>query len=174
MQSVFPIKKTIIVRHKKENLKKCSLRGLESRDDLLFLKYPNTKLPNLDEYILLSFDAPLLSKEDHQRGLLFIDSTWRYAETMKKTLSPQFPPTLIKRSLPEEMTTAYPRRQLDCPHPERGLATVEALYAAYFILGYSCEELLNHYHWKDLFVDLNAKVFLNKTDSQKDTPLLNK
>lgn len=159
-----PAKKTIIVRHKKENLKKCSLRGLESREDLLFLKYPNTELPDLNGYILLSFDAPLLSKEDHQRGLLLIDSTWRYAETMEKTLSTQFPPTLLKRSLPQELITAYPRRQSDCPHPERGLATVEALYAAYFILGWPCEELLDHYHWKDLFADLNTKVFLNKND----------
>jgi pre-rRNA-processing protein TSR3 len=60
--------------------------------------------------------------------------------------------THIYRSLPSHYKTAYPRRQLDCPDPERGLASIEALYAAYSILGRSTDGLLDRYHWKEEFL----------------------
>lgn len=135
---------TIILRHRKENLKKCSLRGLEAREDLQFFTYPTSKLPDLSGYILLAVDAPPLSKEDADSGLFLIDGTWRYAETMAKPYQ-----NLKKRSLPTTIQTAYPRRQ----EIKEGLASVEALYAAYSILGRETEGLLDHYHWKSQFLD---------------------
>jgi pre-rRNA-processing protein TSR3 len=44
---------TIILRHKKENLKKCSLRGLEPREDLRFFTYPHKMDFSLDGYVML-------------------------------------------------------------------------------------------------------------------------
>jgi len=140
---------TIILRHNRENLKKCSLRGLEQRKDMVFLTYPTSTLPDLTEYCVLALDAPLLSLEDAHLGLFLIDGTWRYAEKMAKSLPPQGP--FVYRSLPTHFRTAYPRRQLDCPDPERGLASVEALYLAYSILGRNTEGILDHYHWKEKF-----------------------
>lgn len=132
---------TIIWRHRKENLKKCSLRGLEKRADLRFYKYPTQELPPLEGYLLLAVDAPVLTREDAESGLVLLDGTWRYVEKMAGQLPP-----MKKRSLPP-VPTAYPRRQDE----ERGLASVEALFLAHHILGRPTEGLLDHYLWKDKF-----------------------
>ncbi len=140
---------TIILRHNRENLKKCSLRGLESRSDLIFYSYPlKYELPDLSNYVVLTLDAPELSKEDAECGIFLIDGTWRYAEKMFKVLKPPFE----TRSLPKSAKTAYPRRQEDCLDPERGLASCEALYLAYVILGREPTGLLDHYYWKEQFL----------------------
>jgi pre-rRNA-processing protein TSR3 len=44
---------TIILRHARENLKKCSLKGLEKRSDFRFFTYPKDLLPEMPDYILL-------------------------------------------------------------------------------------------------------------------------
>lgn len=142
---------TIILRHKRENLKKCSLRGLEDRSDILFLRYPIDTLPDLTHYCVLSLDAPPLTIEDRHLGLFLIDGTWRHAQTMSRLV----PPSVPKRSLPSHFRTAYPRRQDDCSDPDRGLASVEALYLAYQILGRSTEGLLTNYYWKESFISTN-------------------
>jgi pre-rRNA-processing protein TSR3 len=138
---------TLILRHRKENLKKCSLRGLETRPDCAFFTYPGAYLPDLSRYVLLSVDAPPLSPEDAHQGLLLIDSTWRYAKVMHKTL----PPSLPCRSIPLGYQTAYPR----CQEDDRGLASVEALFLAYQLLGRSTDGLLDGYYWKDPFLKNN-------------------
>lgn len=151
MQSFLP---TIVLRHNRENLKKCSLRGLESRPDFCFYTYPKKKIENdLTPYLLLDMDAPPLSSSDSERGLLIIDSTWRYAEKMKRFVDPDN--RLEKRSIPQNYRTAYPRRQDDCPNPELGLASVEAIYIAYFILNRDPTGLLDEYYWKDDFLRVN-------------------
>jgi pre-rRNA-processing protein TSR3 len=63
------------------------------------------------------------------------------------------------RSLPDMFVTAYPRRQCDCPDQLRGLASVEALYVAYFITGRNTDGLLDNYHWKELFLEKNREAF---------------
>ncbi len=117
---------------------------------MIFLTYPTSPLPALKGYCVLTLDAPPLTLDDASLGLFLIDGTWRYAEKMAKSLPSPAPFTC--RSLPAHFRTAYPRRQLDCPKPERGLASVEALYLAYSILGRSTEGILDHYHWKELFI----------------------
>src|ERR1700722_16847932 len=124
---------TIVWRHRKENLKKCSLRGLESRDDFLFFSYPNETPTDLTNYILLTIDAPPLSKNDAGSGLFVLDATWRYAQQMLEHAERM--PQLTVRSIPSHYRTAYPRRQTDCIDPQRGLASIEAIYAAYELLG---------------------------------------
>lgn len=154
MSSFLP---TIIFRHRKENLKKCTLEPLREKKDLHFLTYPKNPLPPLDGYILLSIDAPPLSSEDKNFGLLLVDATWNYAQKMIESIKQP----LITRSLPSSLKTAYPRRQDDCPDKERGLASIEALYAAYAILERDTSGLLDHYHWKDAFLKINEVVLRN-------------
>ncbi|MBS0616137.1 MAG: hypothetical protein JSR58_06265 [Verrucomicrobia bacterium] len=139
---------TIILRHRRENLKKCSLSGLETREDMRFYTYPKDSLPDVAGYVLLTMDAPVLTPADAGRGLLLIDGTWRYAAQMRRVV----PEGIIERSLPSQYRTAYPRRQEDCPDPEKGLASIEALYVAYHILGRSTEGLLDCYFWKNGFL----------------------
>lgn len=139
--------KTIILRHRRENLHKCSLRGLEKRDDLAFYTYPIHQLPDLSNYLVLQVGAPPLTIEDRDHGVLLIDGTWRLAEVMAK----QLPLNIKTRSLPSHFKTAYPRT----PNPESGLASVEALFIAHRILERSTENLLDHYYWKDIFMKIN-------------------
>lgn len=143
-----PFPPTLILRHRKENLKKCSLRGLEQRQDLQFFSYPwKVPQPSLENTLVLTMEGPPLKKEDHEKGLFLIDGTWRHAALMLRSLKGPYE----QRSLPP-IQTAYPRKQEDCPDPTRGLATVEALYIAYTILGRDTSGLLDHYHWKEEFL----------------------
>lgn len=153
MSSFLP---TIILRHRKENLKKCSLRGLEDRQDLEFLTYPQKLPSSLENYVMLHLendDTPELSLSDASCGLFLIDSTWNYEPVIHEALKKKY--TLSYRSLPKNFITAYPRKQTACSDPSRGLATVEALYIAYAILQRPCKDLLDHYYWKELFLEKN-------------------
>lgn len=147
---------TIILRHRKENLKKCSLRGLEGREDFIFYTYPVHTLPDISDYIMLSLDAPPLTAGDADRGLFILDGTWRYADRMYENTSGL--DRLTNRSLPGIFRTAYPRVQEDCPDPRRGLASIEAIYIAYCILGRDPRGLLDNYYWKDDFLRYNGLV----------------
>lgn len=151
-----PIPPTYVIRHRLENLKKCSLRGLEGRPDFVFMTYPYQSLPDLSGYIVLTLEAPPLTEADHQAGLLIVDATWRYAARMMKPLEAQ--PHFLYRSLPAHFRTAYPRRQNDCPDPERGLASIEAIYLSYLLTGRKTEGLLDNYYWKNHFLSVNSLV----------------
>ena len=146
----------VVVRHKKENLKKCSLRGLEGRSDFQFFRYPDcvssSAFPSLNGWILLDMEGDVLSKED-TAPLVLLDATWRYATTMLAQI-PQLS-GCVRRRLPDGWVTAYPRYQTGCICPTRGLASVEALYAAFIITGRSPEGLLDSYYWSKQFLQLN-------------------
>lgn len=150
MQSFPP---TIVLRHHRENLKKCSLRGLEVRADFTFIKYPGSVLRDLSGYVILAMDGPPLSVEDSASGLFILDGTWRYAAKMQGFVDANS--KMPRRSLPCGIRTAYPRRQEDCEDPQRGLASIEAIYAAYHILGRDLSGLLDAYHWKNEFLMKN-------------------
>lgn len=152
---------TVIIRHRRENLKKCSLTGLEKREELLFFSYPGKWAYDFSSYIALTLDnqAPLLSAADSKCGLLLLDGTWRLAEKIAKVLCLEHLPL---RSLPSHFQTAYPRRQADCSDPLRGLASVEALYISHFLMGKNYLGLLDHYHWKEKFLQLNEKHIMQE------------
>lgn len=141
---------TIIVRHPKENPKKCSVLPLKGRDDLLFFTYPAKNLPPLDKYIRLAADGPPLSESDREHGILLLDGSWRWAENMIRSFE-HVPP----RSL-SGYVTAYPRVSKLGTDPDNGLASVEALFVAHHLLGRSTDGLLDHYHWKDAFLEANG------------------
>lgn len=145
----------LIIRHRKENLKKCSLRGLEKREDLQFIAYPFSSLPPLNDYVVLVMEgAPMLSSSDRDKALLLLDSTWHYLPKMVHAIE-KFGP-LELRCLPGNFTTAYPRTQNGCVDPNRGLSSIEALYIAYKLTGRDSAGLLDYYHWKDQFLELNS------------------
>ncbi len=154
MQSFPP---TYVLRHRRENLKKCSLRGLEKRPDFKFFTYPTALLPDLSNYVMLALDAPPLSPADREHGLFLLDATWRYAVKMLQFVDAHA--IIERRSIPAGFRTAYPRRQEDCPSPEEGLASIEALYIAYVILGHDPAGLLDNYHWRAEFLKKNAALF---------------
>lgn len=146
---------TIIIRHVRENRKKCSLRGLEGSCEYLFFSYPDCILNKnqLENYLLLDLEGEPLSEKESEKGLILVDATWRLAEKIVRcTPALQGVP---RRKLPHGFQTAYPRRQDDCPDPQAGLASIEALYIAYHIMGKSAAGLLDNYYWKEKFLEKN-------------------
>ena len=147
MSAPYPV--TVIVRHTRENPRKCSIFPLRGRSDVLFLNYPVSQRPPLEGYIRLAADGPPLSLADANHGVLLLDGSWRWAGSMTRDFA-DIPP----RSL-SGYRTAYPRSSKLGTDPDNGLASVEALYLAYHILGRPLEGLLDHYRWKDDFLRLN-------------------
>lgn len=158
---MFSLLPTVILRHRKENLKKCSLRGLETREDCRFISYPYTALPPLESYLLLDMEGEDITEADRERGILLLDATWRYAQRMQTAL--KLPMTVVKRRLPPHFRTAYPRVQTGCALPDQGLASIEALFLIYHLLGRSTAGLLDHYHWKHEFLEKNQLLVQEST-----------
>jgi pre-rRNA-processing protein TSR3 len=100
-------------------------------------------------------DGPALSPADAAMGILLIDASWRHGDKMQRHFS-GIPP----RSL-AGYRTAYPRVSKLFQDPEQGLASVEALYISYRILGRSTDGLLDAYHWREQFLTLNGRVLAN-------------
>lgn len=140
---------TLIVRHPKENPRKCSILPLRHRTDLMFLSYPVKNLPALEGYVRLAAEGPELSGTDAACGLLLLDGSWNWADRMTRDFA-HVPP----RSL-HGFQTAYPRTSKLGTDPHNGLASVEALYVAYHILGRPTVGLLDHYRWAAEFLDRN-------------------
>lgn len=142
---------TIIVVHRRENRKKCSVEPLRERAGFIFWTYPDDGPESLDGYVRLGIGGPLLTEADSASGLLVIDATWRLAERMEKKYA-----HIPVRSLPN-WQTAYPRVSKVFDDPSAGLATIEAIYAAYHAMGHSTEGLLDQYHWSDEFLAINGE-----------------
>ena len=141
---------TIIVRHPKENPKKCSVLPLKGRPDLRFEHYPVKTPLTLEGYIRLAADGLALSGADRDAGMLLLDGSWRWAAAMTRAFA-EVPP----RSL-HGYQTAYPRASKLGTDPANGLASIEALFLAYHILGRPTAGLLDHYRWAEEFLRLNG------------------
>ena len=141
---------TVIVRSRKENPRKCTIVPLKGRDGLLIVTHPAKRVLPLEGYIRLSADGPALSADDTAAGILLLDGSWRRADAME-TAYAQVPP----RSL-QGWKTAYPRVSSLGTDPDNGLATVEALFLAYHLLGRPTAGLLDHYHWAREFLAING------------------
>jgi pre-rRNA-processing protein TSR3 len=141
---------TVIVRHSHENPRKCSVLPLRSRPDVVFLNYPVTDRPPLEDYVRLAAEGPELSVGDAESGLLLLDGSWRWASKMTRDFL-DVPP----RSL-TDWKTAYPRVSKRGTDPANGLASVEALFAAYHILQRPTEGLLDAYRWAQEFLRANG------------------
>lgn len=150
----FPL--TVIVRHPRENPRKCSIVPLRGRSDLIFVNYPARPTHSLEAYVRLAAEGAPLTAGDADRGLLILDGSWRWAEKMNESFV-EVPP----RSL-SGYVTAYPRVSRMGTDPSNGLATVEALFIAYHILGRPRSGILDHYRWASEFLRLNEEAISDK------------
>lgn len=143
---------TIVIRHPRERPRKCSILPLKGRADLCFYEYPVAQPISLDGYVRLAVEGPPLSPSDGENGILLLDASWLWSVSMNKAFA-EIPP----RSL-AGFKTAYPRRSKRGTDPEQGLASVEALYLAYHIVGRPTAGLLDHYRWAEEFLRLNREA----------------
>jgi pre-rRNA-processing protein TSR3 len=151
---------TIIVVHPKERRSKCSVQPLRGRDGFVFWKYPKRGTEPLEGYVRLGLDGPQLTSADADRGLLILDGTWRYAAAMERDYS-----DVPVRSL-GAWQTAYPRTSKLFEDPETGLATIEALVAAYVQMERPIEGLLDSYQWRDEFLERNRGLIARDTTAE--------
>jgi pre-rRNA-processing protein TSR3 len=140
----------LIVRDPRESAQKCSLTPLVGRERIDFVSYRGDRRVAAPGRILLHPEGELLTAADAGRDLLLVDCAWRRVDRLLATIDGE----LVRRRLPA-LRTAYPRASKVFADPPRGLASVEALYAALAILGEPREELLDGYHWRAEFLELN-------------------
>jgi len=143
------VRPTVFVIHPRERRSKCSVEPLRNRPGFHFHQFPRPIDVDLTGYVRLGIGAPELTSGDADSGLLILDGTWRLAERMQP-----FYQHVPARSLPFTKT-AYPRKSQLFDDPDQGLATIEALYVAYRILGRPLDGLLDHYYWREEFLRLN-------------------
>lgn len=141
---------TILLIHPKENRAKCSLEPLRGRPDLRFVNFTKHAALELTGYVRLSVEGPPLSEADAAAGILLIDGSWRHAARMHERFAAVPPRSLAG------FRTAYPRTSKLFTDPPAGLASVEALYIAYRILGRPTAGLLDDYRWRDEFLRQNG------------------
>jgi pre-rRNA-processing protein TSR3 len=183
----------VALRHVKEKRSKCSLVGVEALPGTFFRRAKPGFSYDGTGHVLLNPDAPEISPSDAflttdeegiltpsgraqlvlrdasgraLRPVLLLDSVWRLLPSMRAKVTG----TPVERSLPGWVSTAYPRISKMTDDPERGLATVEALYAALALMGFEDGAILNGYRWKDEFLaafregmSCNSKVSQNRT-----------
>lgn len=144
-----PLPPTIIVVHPRERRSKCSVEPLRGRPGFVFWEFPNRGPEPLEGYVRLGLGGRLLTPDDRARGLVVLDGTWKYAERMERDYA-----ELPVRSL-GAWVTAYPRRSKLYDDPAAGLATIEAVYAAYLQMGRDPAGLLDDYRWGADFLSAN-------------------
>ncbi len=125
------------------------MQPLRGRAGFVFWKFPRRGPEPLDGYVRLGLGGPPLTAAEAQAGLLILDGTWRYAATMERDYA-----DIPVRSL-GPWTTAYPRTSKLFEDPAAGLATIEALVAAYVQMGRPIDGLLDQYAWKEQFLAVN-------------------
>ena len=139
-----------ILRDPRESVKKCSLTPLRGMEGVHFSTYHRDRTIDVGERALLDPNGTELSERDRGLGLLVIDCAWRRVDALQRTVKG----TLHRRRLPH-LVTAYPRKSRIFEDPPTGLASVEALYAAVFLLFGPRPEFLEGYRWREEFLELN-------------------
>ena len=140
--------KTVVIRHPREKLSKCSLTPLHGRPEITFLKSSPEFTFDASGYVMLEVGAPPLSEADAGLPVLVLDATWRLLPGMLA----QVQGAPIRRSIPDGVKTAYPRVGKSYPDPHGGLASVEALFVARALMGDLDESLLDGYYWREAFL----------------------
>lgn len=158
----------LIIQDFKENRRKCTAVPLA---DLPGFEFSRTARPQPGERpiqvpggIWLDVDAPVLSRRDSGRlgagdRVIVLDASWARVSPLAGRLVAGPGATLERRSLPSDLATAYPRRSKIGRDPERGLATVEAVFAVTVVLGAPRPEVLDAYRWAGAFLDRNRSVW---------------
>jgi pre-rRNA-processing protein TSR3 len=153
----------LILRDPRESPKKCSLTPLRGKPGFRFVSYDRDRRLPAGTRILLEPDGEEIRAEDRGTPLLLIDCAWRRVGELRATIDGE----LLPRRLPP-LVTAYPRKSKSFQDPDRGLASIEALYAALVLLGNPRAELLEGYRWSHEFLSRNAALLRPLAPSTTD------
>jgi pre-rRNA-processing protein TSR3 len=143
----------LILRDPRESAKKCSLTTLRGLPGIRFVGFAKGRRLDARGRVLLHPGGEELGPEDRGRGLLLLDCAWRRLPELLASVDGN----PVRRRLPA-LATAYPRKSLLFADPDRGLASIEALYAALALLGEPRRELLDGYLWAERFLAANPAL----------------
>jgi pre-rRNA-processing protein TSR3 len=143
----------LILRDPRESTKKCSLTPLRGMSGVRFVAHAKDRRIDATGRILLHPEGEPITDADQGRGLLILDCAWRRVPELLAQVDGNPP----RRRLPP-LATAYPRRSRTFSDPERGLASVEALYAALLLLGEARREILEGYRFAESFLAANPAL----------------
>jgi len=143
----------LILRDPRESPKKCSLTPLRGVHGIRFVPYASDRRVDAAGRVLLHPDGEEIGPADRGRGILLVDCAWRRLPALLASVDGE----PARRRLPP-FATAYPRKSRLFEDPERGLASVEALYAALALLGDPQPALLAAYPWAERFLAANPSL----------------
>lgn len=156
------MKYEIVIDHS-ETGSQCSIQPLRGRPDFKFFGVSGEgPLGPLSAPILLHPDGKCLTEMDLPptvSALASVDCVWIRLPKIIRRLSWTDTPAVLAK-IPDGFVTAYPRVSKLTSDPKGGLATVEALFAAAALLGNWDVSLLSRYYFGRLFVERNAKLFV--------------
>ena len=143
----------LILRDPRESTRKCSLTPLRGKPGVRFVAHAKDRRIDASGRVLLHPDGEPLGSADAGRPILILDCAWRRVPELLAQVDGDPP----RRRLPP-LATAYPRRSRTFADPDRGLASVEALYAALALLGDARPEILDGYPWAECFLAANPSL----------------
>ena len=148
-----------ILMDRKENPRKCTILPQKAREDFTIRYFAGGRpIRAFQADCLLHIDGEDLSllKNVQVSSVGLIDCNWKKVTgCLQKLVKPL--PRLV--SFPQGFKTAYPRRNAEGKDPDGGLATIEALFIAAAFLGFWDETLLDKYHFKDAFLEMNTALW---------------
>ena len=158
----------LIVQDYRENPRKCTALPLRGRPGFEFVRLsrprPREEPHEVPGGLWLDVDAPPFEPADRSfldgdGRVIVLDASWARVRTLERRLRVKAGSPVCRRSLPEPLRSAYPRKSKLYPDPDRGLATIEAIFAVTLLLGSPLREVLDTYRWTNEFLELNRPVF---------------
>jgi hypothetical protein len=153
----------IIISRDKRIEKKCTLYPLRERSDFSFRTRHNVGEFSQNSILLFPDGVPLTSDmvikiknhvtEKSKLEIVLIDSRWKKTKGVLDLLPP------IRKVSLKGYTTGAKRRD---PPPKGGLASVEALYLASKYFGKPDHTLLENYHFRERFFEINGLKVVHK------------
>ena len=147
-----------------ETANKCTITPLRDRADFRFVSvFGEGPLGPLSAALLLHHDGKSIVDIPRPRPiatLASVDCVWRRLPKILPRLRWAEAPAVLAK-IPDGFVTAYPRTGRPSTDPAGGLATVEAIFIAAALLGNWDPSLLSRYYFGRVFVQRNAKLFLD-------------
>ncbi|MFN0206433.1 MAG: ribosome biogenesis domain-containing protein [Planctomycetota bacterium] len=145
----------LIIRDARESPRKCTIAALRGLPNITIRGWQRDTPIDISGTTFLHPGGDALTLADADRPLLIVDSSWHHLAQIMNDLTGRH----VKRSIPAGFVSAYPRKSRIYQDPQSGLASVEALYIALTILGGRRDDILEPYHFRNQFLELNANKF---------------
>lgn len=147
--------RVVILKDYRESPKKCSILPLAGRPGIEFVAYdPHAPIGrDFTGFTLLHPEGEPAGRLGSDERLLLVDANWPAARGIYRKLDAGGP--ALRRIAINGFRTAYPWKKNSPPNT---LASVEALFVVHHLAGIRDDTLLDHYYFREQFLDLNREA----------------